>query len=150
MLAPIEQVSPVAGFVAVATMWLTDLGGSRLEMLNDPSAMVRVVRLTNATPFLVSLTFQVTPAMWRAMSTPKSTLIWPVSSRCSCRLLMLVLLQRWLMFTAAGVAAWTGRVAPRAPMPSAAGRAMRASRRIFTGGSLVSADVCRVTDVGAP
>ena len=32
-------------------------------MLNEPSAIVRVVRLTKVTPFLVSLTFQATPGV---------------------------------------------------------------------------------------
>jgi hypothetical protein len=77
---PAEQVSLVRGLLAQAVILLVACGGRSPVRLNDPSAIVFTVVLMNTCPLLATVTCQATPAVWRAMSTPQSTLIWPVSS----------------------------------------------------------------------
>jgi hypothetical protein len=101
--ARILQVSPVAEFLAVATTWwVPDFGAIAFEMLKEPSEMVTAFPLYTIDLLSITLTTQLTPLVCADMSTPKSMLKVPLSSRWTCRLLRLPF-EHVPLTTAAGV-----------------------------------------------
>lgn len=85
MVAVALQVSPVAGLVAVAVMVLVGWDGIIRVMLNDPSAIVCTVVWTKIVALSASVTAHLMPLVCRRMSTPQSTLMDVLVSRCTCK-----------------------------------------------------------------
>jgi hypothetical protein len=128
----IRHVSPVAEFFAKATTWLDPVSGDIARVtLKDPSAMVDAVPFITTDRLSMTRYVQLTPELWVSMSTPKSMLNVPLSSRWTWRLLRLPNEHVLLRVTGDLAAACAGRAPAAIAVTRVAGMMKEASRRLL-------------------